>query len=76
MKPVVRNIKTNDLYTYEGENVFVNIRTGVGGKVSDVGAKNTFKVNIEATQLINAYPLISEMIKSLDLKFVKNDKSD
>lgn len=71
MKPVVRNTKTNDLYAYEGENVFVNIRTGVGGKVSDVGAKNTFKINVEATQLINDYPLISEMIKTLGLKFEK-----
>lgn len=71
MKPVVRNIKSNELYFYEGENVFTNIASGVSGKVTDVAAQKTFRINIEATEIINEFPLISEMINKLNLKFCK-----
>lgn len=68
-KPIVRNVITNDLYQYEGENIFKNIRTGVSGKVSDNAAQKTFKINLEVSELINEYPIVSEMINKLDLKY-------
>lgn len=71
LKPVVRNIKTSDLYFYLGENTFRNIRTGAEGKVTDEAAKKTFVINLEATEICNEYPLVEELIKSLNLKIDK-----
>ena len=72
MKPIVRNIQNNDLYFYEGENKFRNIRTGKSGVVDDEAARRVFKINIEATEIINEYPIIEKMIKTLSLKFDNN----
>ena len=66
-KPVVRNIKTQDVYFYNGDNEFTNIRTGVTGKVSDKAAAKTFKINAELSLLLNEYPLIAELINKADL---------
>jgi hypothetical protein len=68
-KPVVRNVNTQDLYFYEGENSFENIRSGKKGVVSDAAAQKTFLINVEASQLINDYPIIAELINKLDLKY-------
>lgn len=67
-KPVVRNIKSDDLYFYEGGNVFTNIRTGVSGKVKDEAARNTFRINTEASILINQNPDIAKLINVLGLR--------
>ena len=66
-KPVVRNKKTQDVYFYEGENTFTNIRTGIGGKVSDAAAQKTFSISPELSILLNEYPLIAELINKADL---------
>ena len=71
MTPIVRHKKTNYLYKYVGENVFENLATGQRGNVDDEIAREIFLVNIEATNLINSYPLIAEMIKRLNLKMDK-----
>lgn len=71
MKPIVRNIETGDLYEYGGENVFTNLRTLQSGKVGDKAAQRTFKINVEATAIINEYPLLKELIKAANLKFEK-----
>lgn len=71
MNPVVRNIKTNDLYQYEGGNTFVNLRTGAGGEVSDDVARKAFVINVEATMLINEFPVIKELIQRLNMKIEK-----
>ncbi len=68
-KPVVRNLKTNDLYFYKGENEFQNIRTGVCGKVSDTAAQKTFGINPEMSILLNENPMIAEMINRLNLTY-------
>lgn len=68
-KPVVRNINTNDLYFYEGGNSFENIRTKKSGTVSDLAAQKTFLINLDASKMINEYPLIAELINKLDLKY-------
>lgn len=69
--PVVRHIKTNDLYRFLGGNKFRNLRTGVEGEVSDEVAQKVFKINLEATELINEYPLLEKLIRAIDLKIEK-----
>ena len=66
-KPVVRNIKTNDIYFYEGENKFTNIRTGVGGAVSDKAAAKTFIIASELSVLLNEFPTVADFISRLNL---------
>ena len=67
-KPVVRNIQNNDFYQYLGENKFKNLRTGKEGVVSDEMAKDIFKVNLDASNLINEHPMIAKMISQLNMK--------
>lgn len=69
MKPIVRNIQNNDAYAFLGGNRFINLRTGKEGEVNEEKAKDVFKFNIEATELINEFPIIETMIKQLNLKF-------
>jgi hypothetical protein len=71
---IVRNIKTNDLYEYLGGNKFLNLRTGQHGEVSDEAAKKTFKINIDATLIINEFPIVKDLIKTLNLKIEKNER--
>lgn len=68
---IVRNIENNDLYRYLGENMFKNIRTGKEGIISGEQARRVLKINLEATELINEFPIIETMIKQLNLKFDK-----
>ena len=65
---IVRNIQNNDFYRYLGENKFRNIRTGQEGVIDDEVAKKVFKINLEATEIFEEFPIIEEMIKSLNLK--------
>lgn len=65
---IVRNIQNSDLYRYLGENKFRNIRTGQEGVVDDEMARKVFKISLEATVLCEEFPLIEEMIMSLNLK--------
>lgn len=69
---IVRNIHTNDFYRFNGGNNFTNIRTGESGEVSDEAAKRTFRIHLAATEIINEFPVIEEMINRLNLK---NDQS-
>ena len=71
MKPIVRNIQTNDLYEYSGENIFLNLRTNKSGNVSNEKANEILKFNIEATEIINEYPIVKELINKLNLKIEK-----
>lgn len=71
-KPIVRNIQNNDAYEYVGGNRFRNLRTMVEGEVPDEKAKEVFKINLDASQMINDYLIVGEMIKRLNLKFDNN----
>lgn len=71
---ILRNIQNNDAYEYLGGNKFVNLRTGKSGVVDDETARKIFKINIEATALIEEYPAIKDLIKTLSLKFDNNKK--
>lgn len=69
--PVVRNVQNNDLYRYLGGNKFINIRTGVEGVAEDEAARKVFRINLEATEMINENPIIEMLINKLNLKFGK-----
>ena len=68
---IVRNIKTNDLYRYLGNDNYINIRTNVSGEIKPEIAQKIFRINLEATQMFNENPQIEEMINKLNLKFYK-----
>lgn len=70
---VVRNIQTNDLYRYHGNNEYTNIRTGKRGEIKEELAQKIFKINLEATELFEEYPEIENLINKLNLKFTKNE---
>ena len=75
MRPVCRNIQNDQLYFFEGGKTFRNIRTGQAGDVEEEKARDVFRFNMQATELINEYPIVEEMIKTLNLKIdnLKND---
>jgi len=68
---IVRNIQNNQLYRYLGDNKFRNIVTGKEGLVDDEKAKEVFKINVEATGILNEYPLVEDLIEKLKLKIDK-----
>ncbi len=70
---IVRNIQTNDLYRYHGENEYTNVRTGIKGVIGEELARKIFKINLEATELCEEYPEIEKLIYTLKLKFKNNE---
>jgi hypothetical protein len=64
---IVRHTKTNRLYRYIGDDTYVNLFTGVSGKIKPEDARKMFVINLEMTQLISEYPMIEEMITKLKL---------
>lgn len=72
--PIVRNIKTNDVYEYLGGNKFRNLRTGGEGEVDEEKAKDVFKINLDASNMINEYPIIKSLINILNLKLDQHEK--
>jgi hypothetical protein len=68
---VVRNVKTNDLYEYLGDDKYKNLRTLGSGLVPPEKARETFKINPSATEICSEYPMVKELIAKLDLKFEK-----
>ena len=65
--PVVRHIKTNVLYFYKGNCTYENIITSKEGLVSDEKAAIVFSINLDATEILNKYPLVSKLIKGCEL---------
>ena len=70
-KAVVRNTQNNDLYLHLADNRFRNIRTLAEGDVTEEKAKHFFKINLEATTIINEYPIVADLINQLGLKIEK-----
>ncbi len=66
--PIVSNRKTNDVYKFHGGTTFENLRTGQTGEVPEDLAAKVFAMEPEASEMINEYPLIGEMINRLNLK--------
>jgi hypothetical protein len=67
MTPIVINKRTRVPYTYNGENNFTNIVTGVSGTVSDEAAQETFAISSECTLLFNEYPLLKDFVSRVGL---------
>jgi len=68
---IIRNVQNNFLYRYLGENKYRNLTTLQEGEVPEEKAREIFKINIEATSIINEYPEVENMINKLQLKFEK-----
>jgi len=68
---IVRNIQNDIFYRYLGENKYRNLITLQEGEVPEEKAREIFKINIEATSILNEYPEIENMINQLQLKFEK-----
>ena len=71
---IVRNIQTNVPYRYLGQNIYRNLCTGVEGEIKEELAQKIFKINLEATAICEEYPLVEQLIKSLNLKLENNKK--
>lgn len=66
---IVRNIESQDLYQYLGENKYRNLRTNVEGIVPENLAQRIFVINLEATYMLHNCPGFCELINKLNLKF-------
>lgn len=68
---IVRHVRTNDLYSYNGDNNYTNLRTQVSGVIDEEIARKSFVINVEMTVMIAEYPVVSDLIKQLQLKIDK-----
>ena len=68
MYPIVRHIKTNIIYFYKGNNVYQNTITNVEGIVDESKASSVFKINLDATELINQYPNLKLLVEGCELR--------
>ena len=64
---ICRNTQTNDLYLYQGDNTYKNLRTGAVSVIPEDMAQKYLAVNIVAPQIINDFPLVAEMINRLNM---------
>jgi hypothetical protein len=69
--PFLSHRKTKAIYKFKGGLEFENIVTGNKGEVTEETANKVFFMEPELSQLCNDYPLVSELIKALDLKISK-----
>lgn len=67
---IVRHKKTNLLYEYLGGDKYRNLITGVEGEVPPELAKSIFAISLDATEMLDRYPNIRQLIESLKLKIV------
>lgn len=74
MKPICRNIQNHQLYFFEGGNTFRNVVTGKSGEVPDEKAREIFRFNPALSEMMHEYPVVEELIKTLNLKFDNNLK--
>lgn len=72
MKPIVRHIKTSELYEWDGEK-FTNLRTGKSGVVDDETARKIFKFNVEASTIFHEYPIVKQLLSKLNMKLFKDE---
>lgn len=64
---ILRNIQNNQLYGHVGGNKYVNLVTGTEGEVSEELAKKIFKINLQATKIVNDFPEVQTLISKLGL---------
>lgn len=64
---ILRNIQNNQLYGHIGGNKYVNLITGIEGEVPEDLAKKVFKINLQATKIIQDFPDVKMLISKLGL---------
>lgn len=64
---ILRNIQNNQLYGHIGGNKYVNLISGVVGEVPEDLANKYFKINLQATKIIQDFPEIQTLISKLGL---------
>lgn len=64
---IVRHVKTNKFYRYLGNNQYTNLFTGVTGEVLPEHAQRIFKINLDATEIFNEYPILDQLVARLKL---------
>ena len=72
---IVRHISNNCLYEYLGEDKYVNLVSGKSGVIDPEKARGILKIHLDATVLIDQYPIIKELINKLELRCNGNDKT-
>lgn len=65
---VLRNIQNSDLYRHLSENKYRNLRTGAEGEIDEETAQRILKINLDATGLMNKFPMIEQLVLRLKLK--------
>ena len=69
--PVLYNIKNGESYQYLGLDKYRNIRTLVEGIIAPETAKKYLLFDVNASQMLNEFPLITEMANRLNLKITR-----
>ncbi len=64
---VLRLKKNNDLFRHIEGNTYINLRTQKEWEIPPEKAKEIFLLNIEASFMLNKYPMIEKLIGSLSL---------
>ena len=60
--------KNGTLYRHVEGNTFKNIISGVSGEVTDEKAREVFRINLDATSILNDNPNVERLIEVLKLK--------
>lgn len=68
---VVRHTTKNDLYRHAKGDTYRLIRTGKEFEVPVEKANEVFRLSLDATGLLNAYPEIENLVKALSLRIEK-----
>jgi len=73
---IVRHKTTNALYKHLVNDTYRNIATGVEGEVPPEIAQKIFAISLDATCLLNDYPLIETLIFGLKLNIQNNKQNE
>ena len=66
-------ISKDDLYRHLQGDTYQNLRTKAIGVIDSELANRVLKINLDATGIINKYPMIATMIEKLSLKIEINN---
>ncbi len=67
-KIIVRHKTTNALYSTLDGKIYKNLVSEVEGNVAEEIAQKIFAISLDATALINEYPVLETLIKKINLK--------
>lgn len=65
---ILRNIQNNNLYRHIEGDIYKNIATGVQAEIPPDKAKEFLKLNVDASMILNKYPMVELLINKLKLK--------